>query len=60
MSEIPERIQRNLDEMIHTGQIQGIHVGVRQGRQEGQVAAPATTDRPEVRRRDGAPVVRTS
>lgn len=37
MSEIAERIQRNLDEMIHTGQIQGIHVGVRQGRQEGQV-----------------------
>ena len=37
MSEIAAKIQRNLDEMIHTGRIQGIHVGVRQGRQEGQV-----------------------
>lgn len=37
MSEIAERIQRNVDEMIRTGQIQGIHVGVGQGRQEGQV-----------------------
>ncbi|MDE0356567.1 MAG: hypothetical protein OXN92_02345 [Gammaproteobacteria bacterium] len=37
MSEIAERFERQLDELIRAGKIQGLQVGVLQGRQEGQV-----------------------
>ena len=37
MAEIADRFQRQLDELIRAGKIQGLQVGVLQGRQEGQV-----------------------
>ena len=37
MTKIADRFQRELEELFRTGKIQGLQVGVLQGRQEGQV-----------------------
>ena len=37
MAEVADRFQRELEELIRTGKIQGLQLGVLQGRQEGQV-----------------------